>query len=223
MAGSSTDSCGGTISIGSRLSLILKPAIEDNWSSCLSTLTGHGDSVRSVAFSADGSRLASGSNDRTVKVWDAATGACLSTLTGHGGWVNSVAFSADGSRLASGSEDRTVKVWDAATGACLSTLTGHGDYVNSVAFSADGNYLITDTGIIPLPVSSKIGPLLTARQQSPNDYYNLGIKNEWITYNYRNLLWLPLDYRPTCSAVTAQAIAVGCGSGRVWMSNFLFS
>ncbi|RYO77156.1 hypothetical protein DL764_010237 [Monosporascus ibericus] len=249
----------------SKLDGIIQPAVEDNWSSCLSTLTGHGggvnsvafsgdgsrlasgstdgtvkvwdaatgaclstltghgDYVRSVAFSADGSRLASGSYDGTVKVWDAATGACLSTLTGHGGQVHSVAFSGDGSRLASGSDDRTVKVWDAATGACLSTLTGHGRLVSSVAFSADGNYLKTDTGIIPLPASLKIGPLLTAFQQSPNDYYNLGIKNEWITYNHRNLLWLPPDYRPTCSAVTARAIAVGCRSGRVWMSTFSFS
>ncbi|RYO77350.1 hypothetical protein DL764_010226 [Monosporascus ibericus] len=190
---------------------------------CLSTLPDHGDYVLSVAFSADGNRLASGSKDRTVKVWDAATGACLSTLTGHGDYVRSVAFSADGSRLASGSTDRTVKVWDAATGACLSTFEGHGSLVSSVAFSADRNYLKTDTGIIPLPASLKIGPLLTGPQQSPNDYYDLGIKNEWITYNDRNLLWLPPDYRPTCSAVTAQAIAVGCRSGRVWMSTFSIS
>ncbi|RYO77637.1 hypothetical protein DL764_010199 [Monosporascus ibericus] len=125
----------------SKLNGLIQPAVEDNWSACLSTLTGHGGLVSSVAFSADGSRLASGSGDCTVKVWDAATGACLSTLTGHRRLVNSVAFSADGSRLASGSGDDTVKVWDAATGACLSTLTGHRDWVNSVAFSGDGSRL----------------------------------------------------------------------------------
>ncbi|RYP25336.1 hypothetical protein DL767_008431 [Monosporascus sp. MG133] len=187
---------------------------------CLSTFKGHGDLVASVAFSPDGSRLASGSWDDTVKVWDAATGACLSTFDGHGSLVTSVAFSPDGSRVASGSGDRTVKVWDAATGACLSTFEGYGGLVASVAFSPDGNYLITDTGTIPLPASLKNHLLLTVLQQSPNEYFNLGVKNEWITYNDQNLLWLPPDYRPGCSAVTARAIAVGCRSGRIWMSTF---
>ncbi|WAO93526.1 Hypothetical protein NCS54_01107600 [Fusarium falciforme] len=121
--------------------MILKPRMEAEWNACLQTLEGHGDSVRSVAFSADGRRLASGSVDETVKVWDAATGACVQTLEGHGSWVFSVAFSADSRRLASGSDDETVKVWDAATGACVQTLEGHGDSVRSVAFSADSRHL----------------------------------------------------------------------------------
>lgn len=60
--------------------IVLKPQIEPDWNACLQTLEGHGLSVSSVAFSADGQRLASGSDDRTIKVWDAATGACLQTL-----------------------------------------------------------------------------------------------------------------------------------------------
>ncbi|CAM1503379.1 Fc.00g081550.m01.CDS01 [Cosmosporella sp. VM-42] len=121
--------------------IILKPHMEPDWNACLQTLEGHSDWVNSVAFSADGQRLASGSDDHTIKVWDAATGACLQTLEGHSSSVNSVAFSADGQRLASGSYDRTTKVWDAATGACLQTLEGHSDWVNSVAFSADSQRL----------------------------------------------------------------------------------
>ncbi|RYP43612.1 hypothetical protein DL770_011554 [Monosporascus sp. CRB-9-2] len=167
----------------------------------LSTFEGHGDWVSSVAFSPDGGRLASGSYDCTVKVWNVTTGACLSTLKGHGGWVYSVTFSPDGGRLASGSRDDTVKVWDAATGACISTLKGRGGDVNSVAFSPDGGHFITNTSTIPVPVSSKNSPLPTALQQSPDNYYNLGVKKEWITCNDRNLLWLPPDYRPWCLAV----------------------
>ncbi|QKD56751.1 uncharacterized protein FOBCDRAFT_321215 [Fusarium oxysporum Fo47] len=121
--------------------MISKPRMEADWNACLQTLEGHGGSVNSVVFSPDGQRLASGSVDNTVKIWDAATGACLQTLKGHGSLVKSVVFSADGQRLASGSVDNTVKIWDATTGACLQTLEGHSGSVNSVVFSADGQRL----------------------------------------------------------------------------------
>jgi hypothetical protein len=86
-------------------------------------------------------RLASASEDCTVRLWDAVTGAPLQTLVGHTKAVRSVAFSADGIRLASASEDDTVRLWDAATGAPLRTLEGHTGWVSSVAFSADGTRL----------------------------------------------------------------------------------
>ncbi|KKF97007.1 Vegetative incompatibility protein HET-E-1 [Ceratocystis platani] len=104
------------------------------------TLEGH-SSVTSVVFSNDGQRLASGSRDDTVKIWDATSGACLQTLEGHSKTVTSVVFSNNGQRLASGSSDNTVKIWDATSGACLQTLEGHSDYVTSVAFSNDGQRL----------------------------------------------------------------------------------
>ncbi len=91
----------------------------------LLALKGHAGAVWSVAFSPDGQRLASGSNDKTVKIWDSATGKELFTLKGHAGRVMSVAFSPDGQRLASGSNDQTVKIWDSATGKELFSLKGH--------------------------------------------------------------------------------------------------
>ena len=78
--------------------------------------------MSAVAFSGDGTRLASGSYDQTVKVWDAATGELVQTLQGHSDAVSAVAFSGDGTRLASGSGDQMVKVWDAATGELVQTL-----------------------------------------------------------------------------------------------------
>ncbi|MFM6515812.1 MAG: WD40 repeat domain-containing protein, partial [Microcystis panniformis] len=75
------------------------------------TLTGHSGVVLSVAYSPDGRYLASGSQDKTIKIWEVATGKELRTLTGHSGWVNSVVYSPDGRYLASGSWDNTIKIW----------------------------------------------------------------------------------------------------------------
>jgi len=109
----------------------------------ISTFRGHQNWVCSVAFSPDGTRLVSGSADRTIRLWDVSTGECLETLSGHSNWVMSVAFSPDGTRLVSGSADRTIKLWDVSTGECLETLSGHGHGVWSVAFSPDGTRLIS--------------------------------------------------------------------------------
>ena len=81
--------------------------------------------VYSVSWSPDGTRLATGSEDGTAKVWDAADGRERLTLRGHVGRVYSVSWSPDGTRLATGSEDGTAKVWDAAGGRERLTLRGH--------------------------------------------------------------------------------------------------
>jgi WD40 repeat protein len=103
-----------------------------------SDIEGHTSSVNGMAFSANDTRLASASSDKTVKVWDVDRGQELLTLEGHTGGVRGVAFSPDGQRLASASSDETIKVWDAVTGKDALTLTGHTDDVSSVVFSPDG-------------------------------------------------------------------------------------
>jgi WD40 repeat protein len=85
--------------------------------------------------------LATGSEDRTVKIWDALTGECIQTLQGHRDRVWLVLFSPDGSTLLSASENQTVKLWDVRTGQCLRTLEGYSNSVLSVALSSDGQLL----------------------------------------------------------------------------------
>ena len=104
---------------------------------------GHSDMISAVAFSRDGTRVLSGSDDSTLKLWDVPTGALLRTCVGHSGAVSSVAFSPDGTRLLSGSADKTLKLWDAATGALLRTIKGHSGRVWSVAFSPDGSRMLS--------------------------------------------------------------------------------
>jgi WD40 repeat protein len=111
--------------------------VEKMWPQQLLQLQGHDDFVFSVAFSPDGSKIVSGSRDKTIRVWDASTGVeMLPHLQGHRSGVTSVAFSPNGSKIVSGSYDRTIRVWDASTGVeMLTPLQGHDSDINSVAFS----------------------------------------------------------------------------------------
>jgi WD40 repeat protein len=106
-------------------------------------LTGHTGAVNSVAFSPDGVRLSTASEDKTARVWNAATGELLHTLSGHGDAVFAAPFSPDGSKIATVSADLTPRLWDARTGAAVFELAGHTVAVFGVAFSPNGRILAT--------------------------------------------------------------------------------
>ncbi|WP_437305670.1 TIR domain-containing protein [Sorangium sp. So ce388] len=110
----------------------------------LSTLEeGHSGGVTACAVSPDGQRIVSASYDRTLKVWDLASGKLLSTLEGHSGGVTACAVSPDGQRIVSASHDETLKVWDLASGKLLSTLEGHSEGVTACAVSPDGQRIVS--------------------------------------------------------------------------------
>ena len=112
----------------------------------LFTVYGHTGSVNSVVFSPDGSRIVTGSDDQTAKLWDAQSGTPILELKGHTAAVTSVAFSPDNSRVVTGSDDKTARVWDARSGTCLLELKGHTVPVSGVAFSTDGTRIATSAG-----------------------------------------------------------------------------
>ncbi|WP_016950957.1 WD40 repeat domain-containing protein [Anabaena sp. PCC 7108] len=107
---------------------------------CVNTLYGHSDHIFSVAVNPDGKTFASGSADKSIKVWNIETGEIIHTLTGHSNYVRSVTFSHDGKIIASGSDDKTFKLWHSLKG---KTFIEHSDGVNSVAFSPDSQTYAT--------------------------------------------------------------------------------
>ncbi|KAH7201202.1 hypothetical protein DER44DRAFT_827832 [Fusarium oxysporum] len=113
------------------------PKVEENWDACLLTLEGHSNVVNSVVFSHNLKKVASGSYDKTIRIWDAETGECERVLGGHSNRVSSVVFSHDSKKVASGSWDKTIRMWDAETGECERVLEGHSNRVSSVVFSHD--------------------------------------------------------------------------------------
>jgi WD40 repeat protein/serine/threonine protein kinase len=106
-------------------------------------LVGHDGPVTRARYSPDGRLVATASADRTVRIWDAASGATLRVLRGHAERVNGVAFSPDSRRVVSASGDATLRVWDVATGDVVTELRGHQGPVFGCAFDRDGGRVLS--------------------------------------------------------------------------------
>lgn len=117
----------------------------------LLTLKGHTAAVTSAAFSADGKRVVSASDDKTVKLWSTETGHETFSFKGHTAQVRCLAISPDGKRVASGGYDKLLRVWDSTSGRELVSMNATPNYLTSVAFSPDGKRLAS-AGILAVKV-----------------------------------------------------------------------
>jgi WD40 repeat protein len=204
-----------------RLALVSRDSTINIWEvssgTCLQTLKSCITPIMPPIFSPDLTRLASASWDNIINIWDTSSGACLQTLEGHSGVVKSVAFSPDSTRLASASYDNTVKMWDASSGRCLQTLyTGKAHY--DLSFDSTSSFLYTSTCTIALQNAEDSSTSDIAEFERPlYTATSLSSDSIWVKHASENMLWMPSEYRPSCSSVSGAMVGIGVGSGRVWI------
>jgi WD40 repeat protein/energy-coupling factor transporter ATP-binding protein EcfA2 len=119
------------------------PQISQPTQLSIAFLNGHAWSVTSVAFSPDGNFIVSGSDDKSLKLWDTRSGHCIRSFIGHEVEVICGAFSPDGTLIISASLDYSLKLWDTDSGECIRAFLGHKDWVTSAAFSPNRDYIIS--------------------------------------------------------------------------------
>lgn len=117
-----------------------KIAIADAWESC--SFEGHTDNVNAVCFSPDGKFAISGSEDKTIILWDVTTGKCLNKFTEHKSSINTLCFSPDGKELISGAGD-ILSIWNLNSGLCISSYLCDSTRINSISLSKDGKHVVT--------------------------------------------------------------------------------
>jgi hypothetical protein len=139
--------------------------------------------------------------------------ACLQTLEGHSRGIDSVAFSHNSTRLASASWDNTVKLWDASSGECLQTFNV-GKTTTSLSFVPAGSCISTEIGKFAIDIPQTPDYVATAEAgHSQHCSTSLSLDFTWIKHANKKILWILSEYRPSCSSVRGNTVAIGVGSG----------
>lgn len=177
-----------------------RPKVQKNWSPLIKTLEGHTNYVSSIAFSSDSKLIATGSFDKTLRLWDVRSGTQLRVLNGHTEAVETAVFSPDNTKLASGSYDKTARLWDVATGALLRVFEGEG-IVYTIRFLPDNTLLTSES----TDVKVKIWDVDTGTLQSTLE----GPFNEWGSIQAISWDGRLLVSRPTISTVVLRSARTG--------------
>ncbi|KAJ4456856.1 putative Protein will die slowly [Paratrimastix pyriformis] len=106
---------------------------------------GHSQGINELSWTTDNRHICTGSDDRTVRIWDVDMTKQLAVLKGHTGYVHSVAFSPQPNIIASGSYDETIRLWDTTTGTCCRVIKAHTEPVTCVSFNKDGTQLLSSS------------------------------------------------------------------------------
>jgi WD40 repeat protein len=177
-------------------------------------LEGHNSWVSSVVFSHNSKKVASGCDDKTIRIWDAETGECERVLEGHTDDISSVVFSHDSKKVASGSDDETIRIWNAETGACEDIIPSDG-YPHVLSFTPDKRGIVTNHGEFSVPSSSQPRAGSAMPWQSSEAPTLACTDSIWVTAAGKDLLWLPSEFRNGKMAIGRSTVAIGCRSGRV--------
>ncbi|KAL6814076.1 Pfs, NACHT and WD domain protein [Trichoderma camerunense] len=168
--------------------------------------------IYDLAFSHDPSLMVSASN-RAIQLWNIDTGECIRIIDTLKESLAAVALSNDSSLIAS-INGRTIQLWCANTGECVQNFyTNAPRPLDYLSFTSDGLHLLTNFGMLTIsPTEQIIGW----------GGYGFSEDCSWITWDGKNLLWLPVEYRPNpdCFAVNETTLGVASRSGRVWFIKF---
>ncbi|KAK1970749.1 hypothetical protein LY78DRAFT_627386 [Colletotrichum sublineola] len=191
-------------------------------SDCVHVLRGTTDKVYSATFSHDSALFLAAFGNSGILIWRTDTGKCIQTLKSDEQWVETAVFSHDSTFVVSAS-DTQIRVWSIDKGDCVRVIHTEGWDMRLLS-SEPGNMssepgstcLVTDMGVIGL-TNSAIG----ARTCTLSTL-GIGLSRDrcWITWNGQNLLWLPVEFRSSETAVRGSTVVIGCASGRVIVFRF---